>query len=101
MFRLIKVCGDSLTPEFSDGDFVLVSKIPIIFRRLSPGDTVAFRHPRYGALIKKVNAISPDGGELMVFGVHPESIDSRCFGPVRSETVIGKVIAHIRKPSGR
>ena len=97
MLKILKVNGDSLTPEFQQGDFVLVSKIPFIFIPPSPGDVIAFHQPGYGLLIKRIQNINPDGG-VNVIGNHPESIDSRVFGPVRQEDMIGKVIWHIRKP---
>jgi signal peptidase I len=96
MFRLLKVTGDSLAPEYREGDFVLVSKIPFYLVPPSPGDVIAFRQPGYGLLIKRIQNISPDGG-LNVIGNHLESIDSRVFGTVRRKDILGKVIWHIRK----
>ncbi|OGN96519.1 MAG: hypothetical protein A2Z71_11835, partial [Chloroflexi bacterium RBG_13_50_21] len=93
---LLKITGDSLTPEFQPGDFVLVSKIPFLFTAPSPGDTVAFHQPGYGLLIKIIQQITPDNN-LTVIGTHAESIDSRVFGPVKRENILGKVIWHIRK----
>ena len=96
MLRLLKVAGDSLAPEIQPGDFVLVSKIPFLFTPPSPGDVIAFHQPGYGLLIKRIQNINPDGG-VNVIGTHPESVDSRVFGAVRREDMIGKVIWHIRK----
>ena len=98
MLKLLKVSGSSLLPVYRDGDFVLVCKIPILFDRLKPGDTVAFYHPEHGLLIKKVSAISSGGDQITVLGNHPLSVDSRSIGPVQREKLLGKVIAHIRKP---
>jgi signal peptidase I len=97
MLRILKVTGDSLAPEFQQGDFVAVSKIPFLFVPPSPGDVIAFRQPGYGMLIKRIQNFNPDGG-VNVIGNHPESIDSRVFGAVRREDLIGKVIWHFRKP---
>lgn len=96
MLRVLKVTGDSLAPEFREGDFVLVSKIPFLFIPPSPGDVIAFRQPGYGLLIKRIQNISPDGG-LNVIGDHPASVDSRVFGPIRQKDILGKVIWHVRK----
>jgi signal peptidase I len=96
MLKLFKIRGDSLTPEFSQGDFVLVSKIPFLFAPPSPGDVIAFHQPGYGLLIKRIQDRLPDG-EFNVIGDHPESVDSRIFGTVRRADVLGKVIWHIRK----
>lgn len=96
MTRFLKVRGGSLTPEYSQGDFVLVSKVPFLFAPPSPGDIIAFRQPGYGLLIKRIQNITSDGS-LNVIGSHPESVDSRVFGPVRRHEIVGKVIWHIRK----
>jgi phage repressor protein C with HTH and peptisase S24 domain len=96
MLKLLKITGDSLAPEYQNGDFVLISKIPFLFVTPSPGDIVAFRQPGYGLLIKRIQQLIPDGG-ANVIGSHPESIDSRVFGPVKKEYILGKVIWHIRK----
>ena len=97
MIQILKVTGESLSPFFLEGDFVVVSKIPFVLRKIKTGDIVVFRHPAYGTMIKKVEQISPDGEEIFVLGTHPESTDSRQFGPLRRQQLIGKVIWHIRK----
>jgi signal peptidase I len=97
MLRILKVRGDSLAPEFQQGDFVLVSKIPFLFVPPSPRDVIAFHQPGYGLLIKRIQDINPDGG-INVIGDHPESVDSRVFGAIRREDMIGKVVWHVRKP---
>ncbi len=96
MLRLMKVRGDSLTPEYQNGDFVLVSKIPFVLLAPSPGDVVAFRQPGYGLMVKRIQNIALDGN-INVIGTHTDSVDSRTFGPVRQANLIGKVIWHIRK----
>ena len=96
MLRLLKIRGDSLIPEFQEGDFVLVSKIPFLFIPPTPGDIIAFHQPGYGLLIKRIQLVTPDRN-LNVIGTHNESIDSRVFGPVKRENILGKVIWHIRK----
>ncbi len=96
MLRFFKIRGDSLAPEFSQGDFVLVSKIPFLLAPPAPGEVIAFHQPGYGLLIKRIQSITSEGG-LNVIGAHPDSIDSRAFGPVRQKDIVGKVIWHIRK----
>ena len=97
MIQILKVTGESLSPFFLEGDFVVVSKIPFVLRKIKTGDIVVFRHPVYGTMIKKVERISPDGEEIFVLGTHPESTDSRQFGPLRRRQLTGKVIWHIGK----
>ncbi len=97
MLRFYKITGDSLAPEYQAGDFVLVSKIPFFFTPPAPGDVIAFNQPGYGRLIKRIQSLAA-GGMINVIGSHPESIDSRVFGPIRQAAILGKVVWHIRKP---
>jgi nickel-type superoxide dismutase maturation protease len=99
MLKVLKVTGDSLSPFFLEGDFVVVSKIPFFLRRPRPGDVVVFQHPDYGTLIKRLERLSPDGEQVYVVGEHPLSTDSRKFGPLPRRLLQGVVIWHIRKPS--
>jgi signal peptidase I len=97
MMKILRISGRSLEPDFQDGDFVLVSKIPLFLRHARRGDVVAFTKPPYGLLIKRVEYLTP-AGELFVLGSHVTSVDSLQFGPVRRQDVLGKVIGHIQKP---
>lgn len=92
MFSILKITGASLSPSLLSGDYVLIGKRPVFGRRLKPGDIVAFRHPGYGLMIKRVQTISADGNELYVVGDHPDSIDSRVFGPIPLRSVTGRVL---------
>ena len=98
MCRLLKIHGDSLFPDYQEGDFVLVSKIPFLFVSPRPGQVIAFRMPPYGTLIKRIDQVLEAGQAFFVSGTHPYSVDSRQFGPVSRRAVIGWVIWHIPKP---
>jgi nickel-type superoxide dismutase maturation protease len=97
VFQILKVTGESLSPFFVQGDYVLVVKIPFLLRRLKPGDVIVFRHPAYGVMIKALERFSDDGQDLFVLGSHPDSNDSRSFGPVPRRWVTGKVIWRIKR----
>ena len=101
MLKLLRVSGQSLAPIYQDGDFVLTSKIPILIGRLYPGDVVVANHPDYGILIKLVKQIDPDGRHLSLVGLHPDSVDSRRFGPIPMEYIQGKVIWVIKRPDSK
>lgn len=98
MLQLLKVTGESLSPFFQTGDYVLVIKPPLL-RSLRAGDILVFHQAGYGTLIKRLEHLSPDGEQLYVLGTHPESADSRQFGPVRRKDVIGKVVWHLKSPA--
>jgi len=95
MFRLYRISGYSLTPEYQPGDFVLVSKIPFLFHKPRVGETIAFQHPAFGLLIKQVTQYDSKTQQLTVLGTHPDSVDSREFGTVPTDHLIGKVLWHI------
>jgi nickel-type superoxide dismutase maturation protease len=95
MFKFIKVTGSSLYPDYREGDYVMVITLP--FFSFKTGDAVVFRHPTYGTMIKKIDRIDPTG--IHVIGNHPDSVDSRRFGPLRREDLVGRVIWHIRNPT--
>ena len=97
MMKILRITGRSLEPDFRDGDYVLVSKIPLLIRPVRRGDVVAFRKPPYGLLIKRVECLTPEG-ELFVLGTHTASVDSLQFGPIRRQDLLGKVIGHVKKP---
>ena len=97
MLKILKVSGDSLTPEFQEGDFVLIAKIPFLLSHLKANDVVVFQHPDYGVMIKMIDFILPGDDEIFVVGTHDHSVDSRRFGPIKRDDLIGKVVWHIRK----
>ena len=99
MIRMIKVTGESLSPLFHEGDYVLITTIPFVVNKIKVGDTIVFQHTSYGTLIKQVEQANREEGTLSVIGTNPNSVDSRRFGPIRREDVIGKVIWHIAKPA--
>lgn len=98
MCRILKISGESLVPDYQDGDYVLLSRLSLRMQKLRPGDTVVFSMPPYGTLIKRIDHILPDGEAVFVLGTDPLSTDSRLFGPVPINSLAGRVIAHIRRP---
>ncbi|MDO9128674.1 MAG: S26 family signal peptidase [Anaerolineales bacterium] len=99
MFRLLKVTGDSLSPLYKEGDFVVITTLPFFLRRLRKGDIIVFQHGLYGTLIKIVDRVSPEGDEVYVIGASENSLDSRRLGPINRQAIMGKVICHIAKPT--
>lgn len=90
MLKFVKVTGESLSPFFESGDYVLVLGRRWWRRALRPGDVVVFHHPYYGRMIKRVEQAC--GGELFVVGSHPESTDSRAFGAIPEAWASGRVL---------
>jgi len=95
----MKVSGESLSPEFHAGDFVIVVKSSAYLKHIKKGDVIVFHQSNYGVMIKKVDSISSDKKEIFVKGIHEDSIDSKNFGSIIKSDLIGKVIWHIKKPN--
>lgn len=90
--RIYKIRGNSLSPAYQDGDFVLCAGL----RQPRSGQMVVFDHARYGRLIKRIERIEPDG-KLFVLGDDIDSVDSRTFGPIDPAAVRGRVVWHIAR----
>ena len=98
MLRVFRIKGDSLYPEYRNGDYVITAWSPLAFKRLKLGDIIAFKHPQYGLLIKQVVRILHSQQMLEVRGTVLESVDSRSFGPIPMHIVLGRVIWHFKAP---
>ena len=96
MLKLLRVSGQSLWPLYEDGDYVLVAP-PRLAGGIRPGDTLVFQHAAFGVMIKRVERIIPESGDIFVVGAHERSVDSRQFGAIRRASVLGKVIWHIKR----
>jgi len=94
MLKIIKVTGESLSPDIQEGDYVLIGTCSFLFP-IKKGDTVVFVHPHYGRMIKKVTGIQKKPQTITVSGTHPQSVDSRDFGNISRALITGKVLLHI------
>ncbi len=84
----VAVSGRSMEPALREGDWVLV--LPPR-RPPRPGDVVLVRDPRERSrlLLKRVAQIAPGG--CLVMGDRPDhSTDSRVFGAIPFEDVVGR-----------
>jgi signal peptidase I len=79
-----------MAPALLDGDHLIVR----VGRRPVPGDLVVFRArdvvPESSVpwLVKRATRVAPDGS-VTVRGDNARSQDSRHFGPVRGESILG------------
>ena len=99
MLRLLKVTGGSMSPDFQEGDYVVIVTLPFLLHSVKKGDTIVFEHSLYGTLIKRIGSFNPQTGEIYVQGTRPDSLDSHRLGPIRPEAIQGKVIAHFARPT--
>ena len=92
--RRIRIVGASMAPTFRPGDEVLVD--PRAYRTRPPvrGDVVLARHPYRGdvRLVKRVTRVEPSGAVFLEGDNPAESSDSRVFGALRPERLLGRVV---------
>lgn len=83
------VAGDSMLPSLRDGDLVLVGRSA----RCRPGDVIAVRDPRLPSRVVVKRAVRRQPGGWEALGDNPgASTDSRTFGPVPVDLVVGRVL---------
>ena len=97
MINIIKVTGNSLSPFFLPGDFVITFMGKKTLSNLQPGDMVIFDHPEYGTLIKIVKDHLTNSSSLVVEGSNPDSTSSHKLGPIPYNAVRGKVIYSVKQ----
>jgi signal peptidase I len=105
-FTVIRVDGDSMIPSYRSGDAVLIVR-RWATRPVCPGDVVVCLLPPgvpgpEGYLVKRVTAVV--AGQVTVRGDGPGSYDSRAFGPVAEDRVLGRVLWRLiprDDPAGR
>ncbi len=86
----LKVSGHSMLPHILDGEAVLVSGIPYLFKNPKINDIVAFEIEKQ-IFLKRVLKIS--NGKYFVRGDNKnDSFDSRKFGYILKSQILGKVI---------
>ena len=91
-FDRFVVEGESMAPSVSPGERVFVLRAAYWFRSPKAGDVVVLRDPRKPErlLIKRIDATH--GNSVEVAGDNKEaSTDSRAFGPVPANLILGKV----------
>jgi signal peptidase I len=104
--RPYRVVGGSMAPGLREGDRVLAQARPA---RIWRSDIVVVRDPYGDTLIKRIAGLPgetmPDGavlgpGEYYVLGdAGGDSLDSRAFGPIRREDVLGRAFVRFWPPS--
>ena len=104
VFDVVVADGNSMEPTIHSGDVLFVNRMSYglrlpgrggyFVRWAGPGDgdVVVFFAPSGGIAVKRSLGTSDDGG-FMAIGDNPRlSYDSRSFGPVPADAVIGRVM---------
>ncbi|MEK6963216.1 MAG: nickel-type superoxide dismutase maturation protease [Nanoarchaeota archaeon] len=92
-----KVIGKSMEPAYSEGDYLIVNRIAFYFRKPKKGEAVLLEDPRTGKVIlKRIQAVKKQ--RYYVLGDNKnQSTDSRAFGWVPSEKILGNVLWRISR----
>lgn len=92
----LEVQGESMSPTLQPGDRVLVVRTG----RLRPGVVAAVRDPRdpERVVVKRVAGGSAAVGWRVLGDNQARSTDSRAFGPVGSDLVVGRVVYRYHPP---
>ncbi len=81
-----------MEPTFKEGQTLLVSSLPYFFRQPKIGDVVVVKDPRSRRLLLK-RITNRENQNYFVSGDNPKSsTDSRTFGVINKENILGKVI---------
>lgn len=110
-FLIIQVAGPSMEPTLRDGDRLVLYRGR---RRLARGGIVALRTSGLAGdlpvgypdlMVKRISAAAGDpvpsqgtvvpAGHVFVVGDNPKSLDSRAFGAVPIELVVGRVVGKL------
>ncbi|WP_137993402.1 nickel-type superoxide dismutase maturation protease [Streptomyces vilmorinianum] len=93
LFGIAEVTGVSMVPTLLHGDQLLVH----YGARLRPGSVAVLRHPLQQDLLIVKRLIERQGAGWWVLGDNPDTEgDSRVFGAVPAELVLGRVRARYR-----
>lgn len=88
-FTRVMVGGLSMLPALHPGDYVVVRR----HARVRVGDIAVVRHPSRPTLLTVKRVARREGDGWWVEGDNvATSDDSRTFGPVRDELVVGRVV---------
>ena len=92
-FARYRVEGESMSPSMAPGERVVVNRAAYWFGEPRAGDLVVLRDPRAPdrLLIKHIDRSAGEGAWLVLGANEEASTDSRHFGPVRRELLVGKV----------
>lgn len=82
-----------MAPALSPGERVFVNRAAYWFSEPKPGDLVVVRDPRQPdrLLLKRIDRPAESGVWLVMGDNRQASTDSREFGPVTREQILGKV----------
>ena len=97
--RLFRVVGDSMRPTLAPGDVVLIVPSQATTSRPHAGDVLLCKLPYQQGVrvLKRLEHVTASGSYFLVGDNPRESTDSRSFGPIAHDRLIGRVSSVIRR----
>ncbi len=97
--RRVRIVGQSMVPTLLEGQFVLVDER----RRPEPGQLALARHPDHAdrLVVKRVASVGRDQYYELMSDNREAGTDSRQWGPVAPDAVVGTVTLLLDRPSAR
>jgi nickel-type superoxide dismutase maturation protease len=94
------VLGPSMMPTLRSGDRVIVDRWTYRLRSPRPGEVALVEGPDGRPVVKRVDRgpLAPATGVWLLGDNAGSSLDSRSFGPVPRERVLGRVVVRLWPP---
>jgi len=98
-FRRFRVEDESMRPTLEPGDYVLVNRWAYRFQSPKRGDLVVVQDPEAmdRFLVKRVADAAGPSQVHLAGDNQPLSRDSRSFGPVSIDRIVGKVWIRLKR----
>ncbi len=94
----VTVSGDSMSPQFLDGDILEIDSKIYEYTDPQKDDIILFEHPYIKDFLMLKKIIFIEDGKYHVEGINKsESTDSRSFGKISRDKIIGKVVSKVGK----
>lgn len=93
MIRLFRVRGQSMKPDYRDGDLAVALSASwdrLMGRQPRGGDDVVARHPNFGLVLKRLESIGEDGVRLR--GLSNLSAEPEFLRLKSKADVVGRVV---------
>ncbi|WP_363322346.1 S24/S26 family peptidase [uncultured Pseudoteredinibacter sp.] len=90
MLKIFKITGNSMSPRFNDGDYLLLFTLR---RKPRPGQFLVYDHPEIGPIFKQVGEVTQGGG-LYLKSLNSAGVSSEDIGQCQTENIIGRMLWH-------
>ena len=90
LFSKFRIYGHSMSPFLKDGDLIIISYIPFLFKKPKINEVIAISYNRK-IIIKRIKQIQ-ENKYFLEGDNKKDSFDSRNFGSIKKSDILGKII---------